>query len=149
MARPPQTYKVVRLYKASPTKKLNIVGSLMVAMKDLTPLALWLYQLFLFAEKDISPSYAFISNLLNCSISYSKTLVEELLVKGYVAIRKVGSETHFIVYYDNLDNIITGQYKKKPSFEKDNYRRKYNRAYKRAVKALETKQKELEMKRNG
>ena len=59
-----------------------------MAMKDLTPLALWLYQLFLFAEKDISPSYAFISNLLNCSISYSKTLVEELLVKGYVAIRK-------------------------------------------------------------
>ena len=28
MARPPQTYKVIRLYKASPTKKLNIVGSL-------------------------------------------------------------------------------------------------------------------------
>ena len=55
---------------------------------------------------------------------------------------KVGSETHFIVYYDNLDNIITGAYKK-PSFEKDNYRKKYNRAYKRAVKALETKQKEI------
>ena len=142
-------YQTIRMYKASPTKRLNILGSIKVAMKDLTPLALWIYQLFLFADKKIEPSYNYISKLLNVSREYAKTIIDELVMKGYVVIRKVGNETHFIVYYDNLDSIITGEFRKKPELEKIDYKRKYDRAYKRAIKAVEKKQKEMEMRRNG
>lgn len=143
-----QVYKVIKMYKASPTKRLNILGSIKVAMKDLTPLAFWLYQLFLFAEKEIQPSYAYICSLLNVSKEYAKKLVEELVVKGYVIIRNVENETHFIVYYDNLDSIITGAFKRKPEIEKFDYRKKYDLAYKRAIKSLEKKKKEIEKRIN-
>ena len=107
-------YKVIKLYKINPFKKINIVGSLKMAMKDLTPLSYYLYNLLLFADsKDFSPSYKVIASLLEISLGVAKTLVEELREKGYVVIRKVGKETHFIVYYDSLDSLINGDYKKK------------------------------------
>lgn len=143
-------YQVIKFYKINPFKRLNITGSLKVAMKDLTPLAYYLYCLLLFADKKaFSPSYSYLSKLLDISIAYTKLLVSELTEKGYVIIRKADKEIHFIVYYDNLDSLITGEYHKKEEFEKITYKRKYNRAYKRAVSSLEKKRKEFEEKRRG
>lgn len=145
-----KTYRVIKFYKINPFKRLNVVGSLKVAMKDLTPLAYYLYNLLLFADKkDFSPSYLYLSKLLDITIAYTKILISELTEKGYVVIRKADKETHFIVYYDNLDSLITGEYHKKEEFDKLTYKRKYDRAFKRAVNSLEKKQKELEVRRKG
>lgn len=141
-------YKVIKLYKINPFKKINIVGSLKMAMKDLTPLSYYLYNLLLFADnKDFNPSYKIIASLLEVSLDIAKTLVEELREKGYVVIRKVGKETHFIVYYDSLDSLINGDYKKKDIFERSSLQKNYNRAYKNALRALERKKKKLEQER--
>lgn len=141
-------YKVIKLYKINPFKKINIVGSLKMAMKDLTPLSYYLYNLLLFADsKDFSPSYKVIASLLEISLEVAKTLVEELREKGYVVIRKVGKQTHFIIYYDSLDSLINGEYKKKDIFERATLQKNYNKAYKNALRSLERKKKKLEQER--
>ena len=145
-----KVYKVIKFYKINPFKKLNIVGSLKTAMKDLTPLAYYLYTLLLFADnKDFTPSIKYISLLLDITQTYTKTLLEELVNKGYVVLRQVGKETHFIVYYDNLDSLITGAYHNKEELEKITYKKNYKRAYNRAIKSLQKKKIELEQSRKG
>lgn len=139
---------MIKLYKVNPFKRLNVVGSLKMAMKDLTPIAYYLYNLLLFADKkDFSPSYLYLSKLLNTTQAYIKLLIDELVQKGYVIIRNAGNETHLIVYYDNLDSLITGSYRKKEELEKITYKTKYDKAYKRAINSLEKKQREFEQKR--
>lgn len=140
-------YQIIKLYKVNPFRKLNVPGSLKTAMKDLSPLAYYLYSLLLFADKEkFSPSYAYISRLLDITPNYAKLLFEELMLKGYVIMRRANNQVHLIVYYDNIDNLITGNYRKTDEFDKADHVRKYNSAYRRAVKSLEKK---LENKRNG
>lgn len=142
-----KVYKVIRLYKVNIRKRVNIAGSLAVAMKDLTPLAFWIYCLLLFANKEFEPSNKNISRLLGTTTNLTKVFIDELVVKGYVAIRSVKNEIHFIVYYDNLDSIINGSYRNKPEYERFTYQRNYDQAQKKALQALERRKKKLEEER--
>lgn len=145
---PTQRFKVVRFFKVGVNKKLDIDASLKQALKDLTPFAYYIYSVLLFADKpDFKPSINFFSTLLEIRHTWTKKFIDELKEKGYVIIRQVDKEVHFIVYYDNLDSIISGSYKHNVGVKQSMSRKVYKKAYNGALKSLERNKKRLEQER--